>query len=106
MSTELTDSQLPGSTLANPISHETSIQWKINGMVDDLVMSLPDPRHLSSDERRGIISRYTAVLEGNFIYWMTATYQPPGQTSRAQFSSIIFLRRCAIVILQCSEDSP
>jgi hypothetical protein len=34
--------------------------------------SFPDPAQLSADERRGIIARYTAVLEGNFIYWMTA----------------------------------
>ncbi|MGC1871374.1 MAG: iron-containing redox enzyme family protein [Acidobacteriaceae bacterium] len=35
--------------------------------------SLPDVNLLTSTERRGIIARYTAVLEGNFIYWMTAT---------------------------------
>jgi Iron-containing redox enzyme len=34
---------------------------------------LPDSNHLTSAERRGVIARYTAVLEGNFIYWMTAT---------------------------------
>jgi hypothetical protein len=36
--------------------------------------SLPDINRLSAEERRGIIARYTAVLEGNFIYWMTAAY--------------------------------
>jgi Iron-containing redox enzyme len=35
---------------------------------------LPDQEQLSAKERRGIIGRYTAVLEGNFIYWMTAAY--------------------------------
>lgn len=55
-------------------SLDTSIQQTINGMIDDLITSLPDPKHLTSAERRGIIARYTAVLEGNFIYWMTATY--------------------------------
>jgi len=35
---------------------------------------LPNPEHLSADQRRGIIARYTAVLEGNFIYWMTGAY--------------------------------
>jgi hypothetical protein len=35
---------------------------------------LPNPRLLSGEERRGIIARYSAVLEGNFIYWMTATF--------------------------------
>jgi hypothetical protein len=34
--------------------------------------SLPKPGELTSAERREIIARYTAVLEGNFIYWMTA----------------------------------
>ena len=29
---------------------------------------------LSAEERRGIIARYSAVLEGNFIYWMTGAY--------------------------------
>ena len=43
-------------------------------MVDDLIASLPKIEKLTGDERRGIIARYTAVLEGNFIYWMTATY--------------------------------
>src|SRR5205823_2891469 len=28
----------------------------------------------SADEQRGIIARYSAVLEGNFIYWMTAAH--------------------------------
>ena len=36
--------------------------------------SLPKPEQLSSEERRGMIARYTSVLEGNFIYWMTAAY--------------------------------
>ncbi|WP_263354822.1 iron-containing redox enzyme family protein [Acidicapsa acidisoli] len=54
-------------------SVENSIQPKIEGMIDELSASLPDPKQLTSDQRRGIIARYTAVLEGNFIYWMAAT---------------------------------
>lgn len=56
-------------------SHECDrlIQATIEGMIEDLMASLPDPQKLTSEERRGIIARYTAVLEGNFIYWMTAT---------------------------------
>lgn len=42
--------------------------------IDDIIRSLPDPAGLSPNERRGIIARYTGVLEANFIYWMTATY--------------------------------
>lgn len=52
---------------------DTSIKLTINGMIDELIAALPDPNRLTSAERRGIIARYTAVLEGNFIYWMTAT---------------------------------
>jgi hypothetical protein len=55
-------------------SLDASIKETISSIIDDLIASLPDPSHLSSEERRGIIARYTAVLEGNFIYWMTATY--------------------------------
>jgi hypothetical protein len=35
---------------------------------------LPNPEQVSGNARRGIIARYTAVLEGNFIYWMTGAY--------------------------------
>jgi hypothetical protein len=51
---------------------EASIKQTVNGMIDELIASLPDPNRLASSERRGIIARYSAVLEGNFIYWMTA----------------------------------
>jgi hypothetical protein len=51
-----------------------SLKPQIDTMIDELIASLPDPNKLSAGERRGIIARYTAVLEGNFIYWMTATY--------------------------------
>jgi hypothetical protein len=54
-------------------SIDTNIQRQINNMIDDLMASLPDIKDLTSAERRGIIARYTAVLEANFIYWMTAT---------------------------------
>jgi hypothetical protein len=54
-------------------SLDPTIQLQINSMIDDLMASLPDSERLTGDERRGIIARYTAVLEGNFIYFMTAT---------------------------------
>jgi hypothetical protein len=47
---------------------------QIDQAIAHLLASLPDPAQLSADECRGIIARYTAVLEGNFIYWMTGTY--------------------------------
>jgi len=40
--------------------------------------SLPPAERLSADERRGMIARYSAVLEGNFIYWMTGAYLSVG----------------------------
>src|SRR3989454_657230 len=55
-------------------SSTAPIQEHIDGVIHDLLVSFPDPEQLSPDERRGIIARYTAVLEGNFIYWMTAAY--------------------------------
>jgi Iron-containing redox enzyme len=48
------------------------IEDKTTAIIDELIDSLPDPKQLTSEERRGIIARYTSVLEGNFIYWMTA----------------------------------
>lgn len=52
---------------------DSSIQQNINQMIDAVMAALPAPDQLTSEERRGIIARYTSVLEGNFIYWMTAT---------------------------------
>ena len=52
---------------------DASIQEAITEMIEEMIAKLPDPQHLTSAERRGIIARYSAVLEGNFIYWMTAT---------------------------------
>jgi Iron-containing redox enzyme len=52
----------------------TSLKHQIDSTIEDLIASLPDPKLLTAEQRRGIIARYTAVLEGNFIYWMTATY--------------------------------
>jgi hypothetical protein len=50
----------------------TSLKDKTAAIIDELIDSLPDPTQLSREERRGINARYTSVLEGNFIYWMTA----------------------------------
>ena len=55
-------------------SKTAPIQARIDGAIEDLLASLPHPGQLSAEERRGIIARYTAVLEGNFIYWMTGAY--------------------------------
>jgi len=59
-------------------SHTAAIQAHLDRATEDLLASLPDPKELSADQRRGIIARYTAVLEGNFIYWMTGAYIAAG----------------------------
>src|SRR5271163_1907350 len=56
--------------LARPVA---LLKDKTTTIIDELIDSLPDPKQLTSEERRGIIARYASVLEGNFIYWMTAT---------------------------------
>jgi hypothetical protein len=60
------------------ISKTAPIQAHLDRAIDDLVASLPNPARLSAEERRGIIARYAAVLEGNFIYWMTGAYLSVG----------------------------
>ena len=59
----------PGFLRAHSIA---LMEDKATAIIDALIDSLPDPKQLTSEERRGIIARYTSVLEGNFIYWMTA----------------------------------
>lgn len=54
----------------NP-TYGVPIQGQVESAIDALITSLPNPAHLSTAEQRGIITRYAAVLEGNFIYWMT-----------------------------------
>jgi hypothetical protein len=51
-----------------------SIKVELLQAADGLLGSLTHADQLSSAERRGIIARYSAVLEGNFIYWMTGAY--------------------------------
>jgi Iron-containing redox enzyme len=59
-------------------SHTEPIEEDVDQAIEDVLASLPDVERLTADERRGIIARYTAVLEGNFIYWMTAAYLSVG----------------------------
>jgi hypothetical protein len=68
MSTAVLSSQMHDGQLG------ASIKDQVDSMINDLIGSLPNINQLTRDERRGIIARYTAVLEGNFIYWMTATF--------------------------------
>src|SRR5258708_36963001 len=64
--------------LTSDRSQTASIQEHIDSVVDDILASLPRVDRLSVSERRGIIARYTAVLEGNFIYWKTGAYLSGG----------------------------
>jgi hypothetical protein len=61
-------------TVLSQRSYGEAAREYIERSIEEVVSSLPNPASLSANERRGLIARYTAVLEGNFIYWMTATY--------------------------------
>ena len=58
-----------GCLLAHP---NALMKSKVTAIVDKLIDWLPEPKRLTSEERRGIIARYTSVLAGNFISWITA----------------------------------
>ena len=68
MTTTLVSPEVSQEHLSDDVIKQT-----ITTMIDDLIAALPDPQQLTPEERRGIIARYSTVLEGNFIYWMTAT---------------------------------
>jgi len=55
-----------------------AIQARLDRETEELLATLPDPAQLSAEARRSLIARYTAVLEGNFIYWMTGAYIAAG----------------------------
>jgi hypothetical protein len=61
------------------------IQAHVDREIEATLATLPDPALLSAEARRGIIARYAAVLEGNFIYWMTGAYIAAGsEAARAK----------------------
>jgi len=62
------------SLVAPELQNLSSVKSRIDSEIDSLIAALPEPNDLTPEQRRGIIARYSAVLEGNFIYWMTATY--------------------------------
>ncbi len=67
-------SSSPASHLPAPDAiHALPLRERVEYEVDDVLRSLPDIAAMTAEQRRGVIARYTAVLEGNFIYWMTAT---------------------------------
>ena len=69
------------STVSVPTLNQldgAAIQQHIDRAIEDVLATLPDPKRVSADQRRGIIARYSTVLEGNFIYWMTGAYLAVG----------------------------
>jgi len=68
----------PFGIATTPRRNAAPFAERVDCVIDELIASLPNPDALSPDERRGIIARYTAVLEGNFISWMTAAYLAVG----------------------------
>jgi len=62
------------TTVASEVQDLSSVKSRIDSEIDSLLATLPKPEDLTPSQRRGIIARYSAVLEGNFIYWMTAAY--------------------------------
>jgi hypothetical protein len=65
-------SQTTLETITSPRVSAEAIRELVNVKIEELLGAFPDPASLSAKQRRDIIARYTAVLEGNFIYWMTA----------------------------------
>jgi hypothetical protein len=84
--------------ITTPLSDPVAvIEDRTAAIIDELIASLPDPKQLTGEERRGIIARYTAVLEGNFIYWMTAALL----TARAEHSRPILLENLYEEVHDC-----
>src|SRR6266404_5191916 len=67
-------SSRPTVDLLTPVSRSAATREHVSSAISEVISTLPDPKRLSPEERRALIGRYTAVLEGNFIYWMTAAY--------------------------------
>src|SRR5580704_12034556 len=67
-------SSTSSGVLTSSQARADSIKAYFDSITDDLLASLPVAEGLSAEERRGMIARYSSVLEGNFIYWMTGAY--------------------------------
>jgi hypothetical protein len=77
-----------------------SFKPQLDSVIQELIASLPDPNNLTASDRRGIIARYTAVLEGNFIYWMTAAYL----SAKSEEARLIMLDNLHEEISDCHPD--
>ncbi len=74
MSLTYSENSTSSELLASSRIQTDLIKAHLDRVADYLLASLPAVEQLSASERRGIIARYSAVLEGNFIYWMTGAY--------------------------------
>ena len=74
MNLTVSENSTSSELLASGRTQTDLVRAYLDQVADDLLASLPNPEKLSASERRGIIARYSAVLEGNFIYWMTGAY--------------------------------
>jgi hypothetical protein len=71
-------SAVSSRSISSSPSQTAPIQSYVDREIESLLASFPAPAQMSADERRGIIARYSTVLEGNFIYWMTGAYLAVG----------------------------
>src|SRR5260370_33903863 len=69
-----TEDRQPYGLVTPTLSRTAPIQAHIERAIQALSASFPDPDRLSAEDQCAIIARYAAVLEGHFIYWMTAAY--------------------------------
>src|SRR5438309_472181 len=72
------DDHRPNGLVASTQLLTAPIQEHVERVIRGLFASFPNPHRLSPAEQCAVIARYTAVLEGNFIYWMTAAYLSVG----------------------------
>jgi len=71
----MTSASTIASTIPAPgVLQVNSVQARLEEITRDFLSSLPPAETLRAEERRAIIARYSAVLEGNFIYWMSGAY--------------------------------
>jgi len=67
-------SSISSDLLTQDPTQTDSPQNRLSRVADNLLASFPPAEQLSSVEQCAIIARYSSVLEGNFIYWMTGAY--------------------------------
>src|SRR5438034_8247437 len=103
MTSESRQSSGPAASNQSPTA---PLQGCVDSAIQKLFASFPNPEQLSPEERRGTIARYTAVLEGNFIYWMTAAYLSVASEDARSIIQDTSSKKCATIIPGCCDGSP